>query len=168
MDLNQLDKQTLFIHKHPSDSFCIENANADCIDVFAVVDQQLINKKHHYFKITAVKIDIDEMLDTATRQDIRHLIFMLLQGNAAKTQNRKYNIFNAKRLTFNGEHVSLNFGSDYPDQSYDRHLQLMIRYNSSIILWDEQAWIPLSDEMNPLIESLINQQKTLKRPTVNE
>ena len=168
MDLNQLDKQTLFIHKHPSDSFCIENANADYIDVFAVVDQQLINEQHQYFKITAVKIDIDEMLDTATRQDIRHLIFILLLGNAAKAQNRKYNIFNAKRLTFNGEHVSLNFGRDYSDQSYDRHLQLMIRYNSSIILWDEQAWIPLSDEMNPLIEGLINQGKTLKRPTVNE
>ena len=168
MDLNQLDKQTLFIHKHPSDSFCIENANADYIDVFAVVDLQLINEQHQYFKITAVKIDIDEMLDTATRQDIRHLIFVLLLGNAAKTKNRKYNIFNAKRLTFNGEHVSLNFGRDYPDQSYDRHLQLMIRYNSSIILWDEQAWIPLSDEMNPLIEGLINQGKTLKRPTVNE
>lgn len=164
MEINSLDKKSIYVHKRKDDKYFIENANADNVNIYVVLESRLINEEHQYYKLTIATIDVDDILDDSTRVDIRHLIFKLLLICAVDTNNcdcpvwqDTYKTFNAARISNNGLPVTLGFGKQSHNDT-NKNLQLMISYDfadSRIIFWDDQAWVPISDTGSRLIESLI-------------
>jgi hypothetical protein len=153
MEINSLDKKTIYVHKRKDDKYFIENANADNVNIYVVLESRLINEEHQYYELSIATVNIDDILDDSTRLDIRHLIFKLLLMCTVDTDKT----FNTVSITNNSIPVNLGFGK----QSSSGSLQLMISYdfvNSQVIYWNDQAWVLVSETGSYLIENLMKKQ----------
>ena len=166
IELNFLPQKTIYLHKHTHkhNETSFDKVNLDDIKLLAVKDSQLINNKHKYYKIDTIELDVNKLsTDDISKLDNKRMMLLLMIGKLRCVNLSNSCSFKLDNLRYKSDYVSLTFCPKPPKYFNEgHHLQLILTYtqdNTSFIYWNNDVWIPLSEDMSPLLESLMKAPK---------